>query len=264
MQFPPSGGLGSIKAAPSVKINTRLGGCFSPLPPWKSYCSKEVPARGGLYCRQPDICFVPFALSAECQHLKISFISCCLTRVFLCWYPSAHPSTVQWQWEHWVCPCSHPGVPSHSCLLGLGSSVNARLRSSSFCPCASAFRLHYWQFSLFAWEIWQMPSVSPRCWAHQTTSWDQGGRSLSFLVGCLLRDWYAKHPLSLFCNMCILLQTRAHMILTRPLNTNPFNHFPPHWFPKSICWNYPGSKSPRQPFLFKTWAPFWQKLVWKT
>lgn len=95
MLFPPSGGLDSIKAAPSVKINTLLGGWFFSLsPPWRNYCFKGVPARGELYCRLPDICFVPFALSAECPHLKIGFISCCLERVFLCWYPTAHPGTV--------------------------------------------------------------------------------------------------------------------------------------------------------------------------
>lgn len=33
MLFPPSGGLDSIKAAPSVKINTLLGGWFFSLSP---------------------------------------------------------------------------------------------------------------------------------------------------------------------------------------------------------------------------------------
>lgn len=109
MLFPPSGGLDSIKAAPSVKNNTLLGGCFfSPSP------LKELLLQRGA-CKRRAVLQTAWHLlcsfcSAKCLHLKISSISCCLERVFLCWYLTAHPSTVQWQWQYWVCPCCYWGA----------------------------------------------------------------------------------------------------------------------------------------------------------
>lgn len=256
MLFPPSGGLDSIKAAPSVKNNTLLGGCFfSPSP------LKELLLQRGA-CKRRAVLQTAWHLlcsfcSAKCLHLKISSISCCLERVFLCWYLTAHPSTVQWQWQYWVCPCCYTGVPSHSSLLGLGSSVDTKLHSSSFCPCDSAFLLHYWQVSQSAWEIWQKPSGSAGCWAHQTFLWPR--RQIPLLSGRLaVERLICQTSSQLILQRVYPSPNKGWMILTHPSNANPFNYFPPRRFPNSICWNGPDSKSPRQLFLFKIWTPFSQ------
>lgn len=125
MLFSPSGGLNSVKAPWSVKISTLLGGCFfSPSPPWRNYCSRGVPTKGELYCRLPDICFVPFALCkmpASENQFNLLFGEGVPMLASHCASPA--------QLEDWLCHCSYFYVetPSQFCLLGLGSGVDARL-----------------------------------------------------------------------------------------------------------------------------------------
>lgn len=216
MLFPPSGGLESIKAALSVKISTVLGGrFFSPSPPpWRNYCSKAVPARGDLYCRPPDMCFVLFALSAKRLHPKINLISCRLERVFLCLHPTAHP---------WHCAMAVGGSIVSLWLLSYWHSLPVLLAGTGKqCGCQTklqqllslclrtAFAL-LTVFPICLGNLRDKPPGSPGCWAHWTLSCDgdQAGRSISFLVSLLLGDLCVKHILRIFCNMWTLLQTRA-------------------------------------------------------
>lgn len=63
MLFPPSGGLDSIKAAPSVKINTLLGGWFFSLSPLE-----RITASKG--CLQEESC------TADCLTSALFLLLC--------------------------------------------------------------------------------------------------------------------------------------------------------------------------------------------
>lgn len=115
--------------------------------------------------------------------------------------------TLQWELEGWLhcCSCCYTGAPQF-CLLGLGSSTDARLSESNFHPLA---------FTLLAavlfgrserktfWISRELSTLNLSC------DHDQGGRSIFFLVGLLLRRPACQMRLRIFCDMCIPLQTRA-------------------------------------------------------
>lgn len=88
MLFPPSGGLDSIKTAPSVKINTLLGGCFfSPSP------LERVTA--------PKGCLQEKSSTADCLTSAL-FLLLCLQNACT-WKPVSPPAV----WRG----CSYAGVP---------------------------------------------------------------------------------------------------------------------------------------------------------
>lgn len=206
--FPPSGGLHSIKAAQSVKISTLLGvGFFLLCPPWRNYCSKGMPARGELCCRLPNICFVPFALSAKCLHLKINGISCCLERVPVLASHCRSPALCSGSWRA-DCTAAAAvtlGLLSSACW-GWGAAWMPDWVRAIFTPS----HLRSWQQFCLG-DLREKPSGSPGSWVHWALSCDhdQGGRSIFFLVGLLLRRPACQMRLRIFCDTCIPLQTRA-------------------------------------------------------
>lgn len=264
MLFPPSGGLDSIKAAPSVKINTLLGGWF-----FSSSPLERVTAPKG--CLQEESC------TAACLTSALLLLLCLQNA---CTWKSVSSPAV---WRGCFCAGIPLLIPALCNGSGNTESAPAVLLECSPTPvcwgwgavwmpdCIGAAFVPVYQHFVCITD--SFPNLSgksdrhllgPQGVEHAKPSCDQGGRSLSFLVCWLLRDWYAKHLLSLFYNVCIFLQTRAGWSSHTHQMQIPSIYFPPCEFPKSVCWNEPDSKSPRQLFIFKTWTPFSQKVMWKT
>jgi len=242
-----------------VRIRTLLGICFSPLPPWRNYCSKRVLAKGELSCRVANVRFVPFALSAECLHLTMNSSPSSRRCMFL----SLHLAEDLWcsalTTERWCAAAvAVIGAPLHSACWA-AAQIPDWIRVT-FHPLASELNLHSWQQFCFR-DLRDKSSGSPGCSVHWTLSWDraQEGRSIFFLVDLLLRRtacqiysqnilWYV-NPSS----------NKGWMMLTHLSNAKTFNYFPSYlhflagvhadFLSHSVC-------SLKQSWQQSTWAPF--------
>lgn len=131
-------------------------------PPWRNYCSKGMPVRGELCCRLPNICFVPFALSAKCLHLKINGISCCLERVPVLASHCRSPALCSGSWraDCTAAAAVTPGLLSSACW-GWGAARMPDWVRAIFTP----LHLHSWQQFCLG-DLREKPSGSPGSWVH--------------------------------------------------------------------------------------------------
>lgn len=209
MLFPPSGGLDSIKAAPSVKNNTLLGGWFfSPSP-----LERVTAAKG---CLQEESCtagcltsalFLLLCLQNACTWKSVS--SPAVWRGCSCaGIPLLIPALCNGSGNTESAPAVIPGCPPTPVCWDWGAVWLPNCIRAAFVPVSQHLVCIIDRFpNLLGKSDGRL--LSPQGVEHTKPSCDQGGRSLSFLVGWMSRDWYAKLLLSLFCNVCILLQTRA-------------------------------------------------------
>lgn len=212
MLFPPSGGLHSIKAAQSVKISMLLGGCFFfSLAPLEGFIAPKGCLRGESCAAGCPTSALFLLLSLQNACIWKSMVFPAVWRGFLSLHPTADLRHSAVAAGGLFAPPQLLSDWGYSVLLaGTGEQHGCQTELEQFSsPCIrtavtilAAVLLGRSERQTF-WVSRELSTLSPLLW-----SW-QGGRSIFFLVGLLLRRPACQMHLRIFWDMCIPLQTRA-------------------------------------------------------